>query len=245
MTGTHGPHPTTKPTRWHRLGIGGVLRAVRATTYTPLLVVFLSACANRPGGTETGPADEDGSSRPPSSTATSDATSDATSNATSNDGQPAPATDSADSTDSSTPAPATSAADSEGPANAVADVLTVEASGSPGDYTFAVTLRSPDTGCDRYADWWEVVTADGSLLYRRILAHSHVDEQPFTRNGGPIPAEADTELWVRAHMHGNDTPEGYGGQVLRGSVQAGFTPDDAEGLAPLHEVDPLPDRCAF
>lgn len=232
MTGTHGPHPNPQPTHWRGLGIGGVLRAVRATALPPLVLLFvfvlLSACANRPGGTETGPASEDGSSRPSSSAATSDGGGLDASTA---------------STVSSTPT--TSSADSEDPAHAVADVLAVEVSGAPGRYTFAVTLRSPDTGCDRYADWWEVVAADGSLLYRRILAHSHVDEQPFTRSGGPIPAEADAQLWVRAHMHGNDTPEGYGGQVLRGSVQRGFTPDDAEDLAPLHEVAPLPESCAF
>lgn len=129
---------------------------------------------------------------------------------------------------------------------AVADVLAVEVTGRSGAYDFAVTLRSPDTGCDRYADWWEVLDAEGTLLVRRILAHSHVDEQPFTRSGGPIDASADAELWVRAHMHGQGTTaDGYGGQVLHGSPRDGFAPMDATELLPLHEQPPLPDGCAF
>ena len=51
----------------------------------------------------------------------------------------------------------------------VADVTSVRVSGEPNAYTFAVTVRSPDTGCDRYANWWEVVAEDESLVYRRIL----------------------------------------------------------------------------
>ena len=42
----------------------------------------------------------------------------------------------------------------------LADVLEVSPSGERGAYSFAVTLRSPDTGCERYADWWEVVSED-------------------------------------------------------------------------------------
>jgi hypothetical protein len=64
-------------------------------------------------------------------------------------------------------------------------VVAVEVTGEPGARAFTVTVRSPDTGCERYADLWEVVSTDGDLRYRRVLAHSHVDEQPFTRSGGP------------------------------------------------------------
>lgn len=122
-----------------------------------------------------------------------------------------------------------------------ADVTAVETSGDVGDYTFDVTVESPDTGCDQYADWWEVVAPDGSeLIYRRILAHSHTDEQPFTRSGGPVTIEPDSTVVVRAHM----STVGYGGQALEGSPANGFSvaelPDDfGEGI---EEASP---DCAF
>jgi hypothetical protein len=126
---------------------------------------------------------------------------------------------------------------------AVADVLAVEASGEPQSYQFSVRVASPDTGCDQYADWWEVVSEDGELLYRRILLHSHVDEQPFERTGGPVEIAPDTVVWVRAHMNA----DGYGGAVVKGSVQDGFEqvapPDDF--ATDLGTEPPLPNGCAF
>jgi hypothetical protein len=122
----------------------------------------------------------------------------------------------------------------------------VRVSGSENNYNFSVTLRSPDTGCDQYANWWEVVSADGqSLIYRRILVHSHIDEQPFTRSGGVVDIGADTEVIVRGHMH----PSGYGeGEiVMKGSVANGFKPDIvAAGFGQgVETVAPLPNGCAF
>jgi hypothetical protein len=125
-----------------------------------------------------------------------------------------------------------------------ADVVTVATSGDAGSYQFSVTLKSPDSGCDRYADWWEVVTAEGELVYRRILAHSHVDEQPFTRSGGPVDVTPEDALFVRAHMSAG----GYAGTAQRGTVADGFAlaldvaPDFASQLA---LSPPLPDGCAF
>jgi len=124
-----------------------------------------------------------------------------------------------------------------------ADVTAVQVSGSPGSYSFDVTVRSPDTGCSQYADWWEVLGVDGTLLYRRVLFHSHVGEQPFTRDGGPVPVQAETVVWVRAHM----STTGYGGAALKGSVKTGFKPAalDAGFAAGATKQQPLPDGCAF
>jgi hypothetical protein len=130
----------------------------------------------------------------------------------------------------------------------VADVIDVSASGETGAYQFSVTISSPDTGCDQYADWWEVLDEDGNLLYRRILAHSHVSEQPFTRSGGPVSVAADQVVIVRAHMAGAQAqPNGYGGTVFKGSVENGFSeatlePNFAIGL---EAVEPLPSGCGF
>jgi len=124
-----------------------------------------------------------------------------------------------------------------------ADVLSVEVGGSRNAYQFAVELSSPDTGCEQYADWWEVLSEDGELLYRRILTHSHVSEQPFTRSGGPLLIGADSIVIIRAHMH----PYGYGGMALRGSVNGGFEAIQlGVDFAPeLESAEPLPDGCAF
>ena len=124
-----------------------------------------------------------------------------------------------------------------------ADVVRLDVQGEPGAYTFAVTVASADTGCDAYADWWEVLTTDGALLYRRILAHSHVGEQPFLRSGGPVTVEAEQAIIVRAHM----STTGYGGIVLRGSVAGGFGPDlpTDNFAASVERVDPQPPPCAF
>ena len=127
--------------------------------------------------------------------------------------------------------------------NVQADVIAVQASGSPGAYQFNVGIRSPDKGCAQYADWWEVVSTDGKLLYRRVLLHSHVDEQPFTRSGGPVPIQPDTVVWVRAHMNTG----GYGGAAFKGSVKAGFARAEppANFAAGLAKLPPLPDGCDF
>lgn len=124
-----------------------------------------------------------------------------------------------------------------------ADVIAVQVSGAPGAYQFDVTIQSPDTGCQQYADWWEVVSADGTLLYRRVLAHSHVNEQPFTRAGGPVPVQPDTVVWVRAHM----SATGYGGVALKGSVRTGFQKAELDSTfaAELTAQLPRPEGCAF
>ncbi len=126
---------------------------------------------------------------------------------------------------------------------AVADLVAVAVTGEPSNYTFAVTISSADTGCEQYADWWEVVDAQtGELLYRRILAHSHVNEQPFTRSGGPVPIEPTQSIIIRGHMGGVQSH--YGGQVLGGSVETGFEPVE-DALPSLETVEPLPEGCAF
>lgn len=124
-----------------------------------------------------------------------------------------------------------------------ADIQKVTVSGAENSYRFSVTIASPDTGCDQYADWWEIVSESGDLIYRRVLLHSHVNEQPFTRSGGTVKIKQDQVIWVRAHMNNS----GYGGVAMKGSVEDGFEatafPSDfAEGL---DQVAPLPNGCNF
>lgn len=124
-----------------------------------------------------------------------------------------------------------------------ADVLNVKITGNADNYTFSVTLKSPDTGCEQYANWWEVISPDGKLIYRRILGHSHVNEQPFTRSGGPVRISDDQEVIIRAHM--NNT--GYGGKALKGSIKSGFKPVelDRDFAIDLETEEPQPSDCPF
>ena len=85
-------------------------------------------------------------------------------------------------------------------------------------WTFHVTVSHPDTGWDDYADGWDVLTPDGTVLkpdpespFTRLLLHPHVDEQPFTRSQSAIAIPEDvTEVRVRAH----DLVDGFGGREV-------------------------------
>lgn len=124
-----------------------------------------------------------------------------------------------------------------------AAITKVEVQGNAQAYTFLTQVKSPDTGCDQYADWWEVITLDGDLLYRRVLLHSHVSEQPFTRSGGPIAIGPDEVVYVRAHMNNR----GYGTQVMKGSPAVGFEAMElaADFAKDLDKEEPLPKDCDF
>jgi len=92
-----------------------------------------------------------------------------------------------------------------------ADVIKVEVVQERGEqWTFVVTVRHDDKDPDHWADWWIVRTPKGQELGRRVLLHSHVDEQPFTRDERVrIPREI-TVVVVEAH----DKVHGYGGKVV-------------------------------
>lgn len=75
----------------------------------------------------------------------------------------------------------------------------VSARKSGNGWSFAVTLRHPDTGWDHYADGWRVLAPDGTELGMRVLHHPHVDEQPFTRSlSGVVVPDGVTEVQIQA-----------------------------------------------
>jgi len=79
-------------------------------------------------------------------------------------------------------------------------------------YSFSVTVRHDDTGWDHYANRWQVLAPDGTVLGERVLLHPHETEQPFTRSltGVVIPPEID-EVFIRA----GDSVHEFGGKELR------------------------------
>ena len=90
-----------------------------------------------------------------------------------------------------------------------ADVVAVEAAQEgAGTWRFDVTVAHGDEGWDHYADKWEVLAPDGTILGTRMLLHPHVGEQPFTRSlgGVAIPKDIDRVI-LRAH----DSVHGLGG----------------------------------
>lgn len=90
-----------------------------------------------------------------------------------------------------------------------ADVLNAEARrDSDGTFRFSVTLHHDDAGWDHYADRWDVLALDGTVLATRVLLHPHVGEQPFTRSlsGVEIPP-TNREVIIR----GGDSVHGFGG----------------------------------
>jgi hypothetical protein len=97
-----------------------------------------------------------------------------------------------------------------GPAVAgTADVVAADAERT-GERTWRVsaTVRHADEGWDHYADQFQVLAPDGTVLGTRTLHHPHVDEQPFTRSlsGVTIPDGVD-----RVTVRARDSVHGHGG----------------------------------
>jgi hypothetical protein len=99
-----------------------------------------------------------------------------------------------------------------------ADVTFVRATQTGDSWMFTVTVAHPDTGWEDYADGWDVVLPDGTVVkpdmgapFTRLLLHPHENEQPFTRSQSGIVIPDDvTQVTVRAH----DLVDGYGGQEI-------------------------------
>ena len=95
-----------------------------------------------------------------------------------------------------------------------ADVIAVAIDRHPGTedvFDVRATILSNDTSDTDYADAFEVLAPDGRLLGRLELAHSHADEQPFTRalENLKVPLGID-RVTVRAHHR----RAGYNGQTV-------------------------------
>jgi hypothetical protein len=124
-----------------------------------------------------------------------------------------------------------------------ADVLAVYSHEKSNGFKFGVKLKSEERGCKQYADWWEILNEKGELLYRRILVHSHVDEQPFTRWGSLVKIGKKDLLYIRAHMN----HFGYNGNLFKGSIEKGFTEtkDFPDFNTSIETQTPLPKKCLY
>ncbi len=85
-----------------------------------------------------------------------------------------------------------------------------------GTYSFTVSVRHEDAGWKHYADSWDVVAPDGTVLDTLVLRHPHVREQPFTRTlGGVSVPDGIDYVVIRAH----DKVHGLGGKELRARIE--------------------------
>ena len=99
-----------------------------------------------------------------------------------------------------------------GPAAAgEADVLDVKVTKQGGTFKFDVTVKHADTGWEHYANKWEVVAPDGTVLGKRVLFHPHVDEQPFTRSLANVRIPADVKQVV---IRAGDSKHDFGGKEM-------------------------------
>lgn len=98
-----------------------------------------------------------------------------------------------------------------------ADVVDVriEAMGE-GRYRIDTSVLHADAGWDHYANRWDVLAPDGTVLGSRELAHPHENEQPFTRSLTLQIPEDVAEVTIRA----NDSVHELGGSEMTIAVPA-------------------------
>jgi len=92
-----------------------------------------------------------------------------------------------------------------------ADVTHVAVRQVGGLFDLDITIRSKDTGWERYADRIEALAPDGAVLGTRVLDHPHQDEQPFTRDLSQLNVPRGiARLTVRVHFK----PTGFDGATM-------------------------------
>jgi hypothetical protein len=82
-----------------------------------------------------------------------------------------------------------------------------------GTWNFSVTVEHADTGWDHYANLWQIIDGEtGRVIAERVLAHPHVEAQPFSRSLRNIELSDDLRfLVVRARCN----EHGYRGKQVR------------------------------
>ena len=94
-----------------------------------------------------------------------------------------------------------------------AHVMRVVAQQRNGAWRFDVSVYHGDDGWNHYADRWVVVDAETGEEYgKRVLAHPHVSEQPFTRSLSNVRIPEDVQAVIikaACNVHG------FGGTTLQ------------------------------
>lgn len=91
-----------------------------------------------------------------------------------------------------------------------ANVTKVEILRTGDSYRFDVTVRHDGETPEHFADRWEILLTNGTVIGTRVLLQPHPNEQPFTRSlGGVRVPEGERSVKVRAH----ETANGFGKEV--------------------------------
>jgi hypothetical protein len=109
------------------------------------------------------------------------------------------------------------AAETVAAAEGCADVVDAAVERSGDRFVVTATIQSADTGWDRYADAWQIRTTDGDVLGTRVLAHPHVDEQPFTRSLTEVEIPADV---TTVEIAARDSVVGFCGTTVTVAIPA-------------------------
>ena len=94
----------------------------------------------------------------------------------------------------------------------VAVKITRESGNGAKRFRFDVKLKHADTGWDHYADKWQIIAPDGTILGTRVLAHPHVNEQPFTRSLGGVEIGEDVK---EVKIQASDNLGNEGGKTMK------------------------------
>jgi len=92
-----------------------------------------------------------------------------------------------------------------------ADVLAATATKSGDAWNVSATVAHADEGWNHYANSFQVLAMDGTVIGTRVLVHPHVDEQPFTRSLGGVQIPAGT---TQVRVRAGDLVHGYGGKEV-------------------------------
>ena len=146
----------------------------------------------------------------------------------------------------------------------------IEHSKQPDGYQIKVQINSPNESCELRADWWEVLTPEGTLIKRHLIDPVYIDKRDFESEVESVDIDTDQTVLIRAHFSGQYYSEkdllvddrlrdsvvggtrnrsGYTDQALKGSISDGFKVVRlSENFAKnLEKEDPLPqaDICSL
>ena len=118
-------------------------------------------------------------------------------------------------------------------------------------YSFTINLYSPTKNCQKYIDWWEILSEDQELLDRRTFSTNRSKEKSFTDTSNPIQVSSNQSLILRAHLYSSKQPNfikktGYEArQAWEGTIHDGFRMVrlPANFATDLVKADPQPQPC--